>query len=66
MQACVKQKRSGSSFVGIYLSGIAAHFHSIRLTIIDTKILRWRGFDAHVPAYSGSSAFWELNADFQK
>jgi len=37
MRAYVEQKRSGSSFVGGYLSGIPAHFDSIRLTVIDTK-----------------------------
>jgi hypothetical protein len=46
----MQQKLSGSSFVGGYLSGIHAHFDSIRLTVIDTQILRWRGFDEHMPA----------------
>jgi len=46
----VWKKRSGSSFVSGYLSVIPASFDSIRLTAIDTQILHWRGFDAHVPA----------------
>jgi hypothetical protein len=50
MQACVEKKLSGSSFAGGYLSGISAYFDVTRLTAIDTQILRWRGFDTHVPA----------------
>jgi hypothetical protein len=50
MQAYVEQKLSGSSFVGAYSSGIPAYLDFSRLTVIDTQILRWRGFDAHVPA----------------
>jgi hypothetical protein len=50
MQACVQQELSGSSFVGAYLSVIPAHFDSILLTVMDTQILRWRDFDAYVPA----------------
>jgi hypothetical protein len=50
MQACVEQKLSGSSFVGGYLYGITKYFDVSRLTVIDTQILHWRGFDAHVPA----------------
>jgi hypothetical protein len=46
----VEQKRSSSSFVGGYLSRIPAHFDYSRLTVIDTQILHWKGFDAHVPA----------------
>jgi hypothetical protein len=60
MQPCVEQKLSGSSFVGGYLSGIPAYFDVSRLTVIDTRILHWRGFDAHVPAYSPANAFWGL------
>jgi hypothetical protein len=51
MQAFAQQKLSGSSFVGGYVSGIPAHFQSIRSTVMNTQILHWRGFDAHVPAY---------------
>jgi hypothetical protein len=50
MQARVEKKLSGSSFAGGYLSGISAYFDVTRLTAIDTQILRWRGFDTHVPA----------------
>jgi len=50
MQACVKQKLSGSSFVGGHLSGIPAYFNDSRLTFMDIQILHWRGFDTHVPA----------------
>jgi len=49
MQARVQQKLSGSSFVGGYISGISTG-HSARLTVINTQILHWRGFDARVPA----------------
>jgi len=51
MQTCMQQKLSGSSFVGACLSIIPAHFDSILLTVMDTQILRWRDFDAYVPAY---------------
>ena len=61
MQTCVQQKLSGSSFVDAYLSSIPLRFDSIRLTIIDTQILRWRGFDAHVPACFWSNVFLELS-----
>jgi len=44
----VKQKRSGSSFVGGYSAGIPAYFDFSRLIVIDTQILHWSGFDAHV------------------
>jgi len=60
MQACVEQKRSGSSYVGGYSSRISAYFDVSRLTVIDTQILRWRDFDSHMPACFRSNAFWGL------
>jgi hypothetical protein len=51
MQAYVKQKLSGSSFVGSSSSGNSTHFNLSRLTVIETQILHWSGFDAHVPAF---------------
>lgn len=34
----------------LYIS-IPAGFHYIRLTVINTQILRWRSFDAHIPVF---------------
>jgi len=50
MRARVEQKRSGSSFVGNYYPAFPAPFHFSRLTVIETQILHWSGFDAQVPA----------------
>ena len=48
MQACVEQKLPGRSFVGGYSSDISLNLDLSRRTVTDSRILHWRGFDAHV------------------
>jgi hypothetical protein len=61
MQVCEKQKLSGSSFAGGYLSGVPAHFDYIQSIVIDTQVVHRRGFHTHVPACFASNAFLRVN-----
>jgi hypothetical protein len=50
MQAYAWQKLPGSSFEGGHLSCLPEYFNVNRLNMADGQVLRWRGFDTHMPA----------------
>ncbi len=73
MQACVRQKLSGSSFEGGYISGIPARIHYVRLTVIIHRscvrevLMRMCLHDSgqmHFPGYGyGKSVFDKSDAE---